>query len=78
MTIISDHLITNLSDAISTLDHHLARCYRWIWYVILRNQPADFLQQQLSEVEAAAPTTTPQLQLELAWKAQVIEELLNQ
>lgn len=70
-------LAKSASDA--PLDHHKRPCFFWIWYWLFINQPAQVLHQELDDLAALlnTPFDPPHLILELAWKAEALEFLLQ-
>lgn len=78
MDTLSHQILDTSSVKSIDLNHNLADCYQWIWFILLRNQPMSYLQEQLDAIEMTVFTKPPQFQLELAWKAQAIEALLDQ
>jgi hypothetical protein len=61
------------------LDYRSYRNYLWIWTWLLSNQPIQVIEKQLDAIEAVVKreTLAPQFILELAWKAEVLERLLE-
>lgn len=76
MMSLSEQIMGTILEEDSSLNGNLARCYQWIWHILLGFQPADVLRKMLPAIENAAHDAMPQHRLELAWKAQAIEELL--
>jgi hypothetical protein len=67
------------SKAAETLDYNKRHCFVWIWYWLFVNQPKNVLRKELEAVENAADALAFKSHyiLELAWKAEALEMLLE-
>lgn len=75
---LSTTLYNRISDD-SEVDIRDREAYRWIWYWLLSSQAKDKLEELLQDVQTAvdARNYPSQTLAELAWKAEVIEGLIE-
>jgi hypothetical protein len=75
---LSSTLYSRLSDG-SEIDDRSKEAYRWIWYWLMSNMSAEKLNNALQEIqeEIKSRNYTPQVLAELAWKAEVVEQLID-
>ncbi len=59
-----------------TDEYHKEACFQWIWYWLFINQPIEVIQQELADIESLTDNGHNNL-LELAWKAEALERLLE-
>jgi hypothetical protein len=82
-TSLSNYLYTlaasRAQESDTSLDERNYQTFRWVWHWLLVNQPTEKLQQELDELAVSSEddNLNAQFLLELSWKAQAIELLLE-
>ena len=75
---LSSTLYDRISDG-TEIDNRDREAYRWIWYWLMSNLSKEKLNESLQDIQDAldARSYSPQVLAELAWKAEVVERLIE-